>query len=107
MMIIDMLMITVIVVYIVDLSGFIDSLKRGIWRWLRGDVKYRDFDLKPFDCSLCSTWWTGLIYIIVTGEFTLINIVIVIGFSFFSSEIAFFLNVLKDLMGKIIDKLNI
>lgn len=42
-------------------------------------VKIGKFKLpKPFSCQLCMTWWTTLIYIIVTHNFSLENIFICI-----------------------------
>lgn len=60
----NLLLIAICVVIIVDISGFIDSVKHGLKRWLgiRGEIT-----LKPFDCSLCLTHWVGLIYLLFTG----------------------------------------
>lgn len=70
---IDILTIAVICVFIIDLSGFVDTIKDAMGRWL----KIRVGSLKPFDCSLCSTFWVGLLWIICTGQFSLINILLV------------------------------
>ena len=64
----DLLLLAVVVVYVVDLSGFTDSWRSGLARAL--GVKALK-PIKPFDCSLCMTWWTCLIYAICTGYFTL------------------------------------
>lgn len=40
-------------------------------------LKFGKFKLpKPFGCPLCMTWWCCLAYIIVTGHFTLFNILV-------------------------------
>lgn len=57
-------MITVIVVFIVDISGFIDSVKKTIWRIIFKNFPYKDYSIKPFDCSLCLTFWIILIYLL-------------------------------------------
>jgi hypothetical protein len=60
-----------VVVFIVDLSGFTDSWRDALARALR----IRNLrPLKPFDCSLCMTWWTCLIYPICTGDFSLLTL---------------------------------
>ena len=60
-----------VVVFIVDLSGFTDSWRDALARAL----KVRNLrPLKPFDCSLCMTWWTCLIYPICTGDFSLLTL---------------------------------
>lgn len=60
-----------VVVFIVDLSGFTESWRDALARAL----KVRNLrPLKPFDCSLCMTWWTCLIYPICTGDFSLLTL---------------------------------
>ena len=71
-MIIDLSLIQLIIVFIVDVSGAIDSFKSLISKLLtKGRIDSTSFSLKPFDCSLCMTWWTCLVYLIVTHSFTL------------------------------------
>ena len=55
---INILLLTFIVVFIVDLSGFSDTLTGAVSRWLHVPVR----ELPPFTCSLCMTFWVGLIY---------------------------------------------
>ena len=65
---IQLLLVAAIVVFVVDLSGFTDSWRSALAHAL--GVKALK-PIKPFDCSLCMTWWTCLIYAICTGHFTL------------------------------------
>lgn len=68
----DLLFIQLIIIFIVDISGVVDSIKSGISRVLtKGRIDKTDFRIKPFDCSLCTTFWTGLIFLICTHQFTL------------------------------------
>lgn len=72
MILINLLLIQFIVVFIVDDSGVIDSIKRLISRILtKGKIETTDFDIKPFSCSLCMTFWIGLIYLFCVGQFTI------------------------------------
>lgn len=68
---IDLLMVAVITIYIVDLSGFTQT-----WRgWLARFLRIRELrSLKPFDCGLCMTWWVCLIYAVAVGEFSLFTV---------------------------------
>ena len=69
---IDILLIAVICVVIIDLSGFTDSWKSGLKRLLtKGRMSDPNYSLKPFDCSFCITWWTGLIYLLVIHSVSL------------------------------------
>ena len=61
-------MISATVVYIVDLSGFTESWRDALARWLRvGTLR----PLPPFDCGQCMSWWVCLIYALCSGEFSL------------------------------------
>lgn len=65
---IDLLLITAITIYIVDLSGFTESWRSALTRMLKAkDLK----PVRPFDCSLCMTWWVCIIYAICTESFSL------------------------------------
>lgn len=64
---IDILLLSLVVIFIVDLSGFTQSWLNALSRWLGRTVR----EFKPFSCSLCSVWWTAIVYAIVTGNFTI------------------------------------
>ena len=65
-----MLMLAAVVVFIVDLSGFTGTWKGWLGRWLKVSVG----SCKPFDCSLCMTWWTCLVYLLCNGSFSLAGV---------------------------------
>lgn len=72
MILINVFLITAIVCFIVDISGFVDSVKSGMWRLIMGkDREFQDFRLPPIDCSLCCSFWSGLIYILCIGQFNI------------------------------------
>lgn len=75
-MIANILTIATLCCFIVN-SGAIDSIKRLIWRWLKGKAPYKDYSLKPFDCELCLTWWCGIVYLLCSADLSLSNIAIV------------------------------
>lgn len=64
----DLLLLACIIVFIIDLSGFIPEISERIWKILYKNVKYVDWIIpKPFSCSLCMFFWIGIIYLIFTG----------------------------------------
>lgn len=68
----DLFLIAVIVVIIIDISGITLSIKSGIKRLLtRGRMSDPNYSLKPLDCSFCMTFWTGLVWLLVTHSFSL------------------------------------
>ena len=88
---IDMLIIACIVCFVIDVSGFVQSMKR----------LYLRLSWKPFDCSLCSTWWSCLLYIIITGRFTLIYILVAAMLATVSSNISGFMLCIKDFLAAV------
>lgn len=101
-MILDMLFITLLIVYVVDLSGFIDSVKSGLSRWLG----VRVVRIKPFDCSLCCTWWALLLYLLIVGRFTLGGIVLAAVFSLLALPLGSLIRACLELFNKLIEIAN-
>ena len=64
---IDILILSVVVDWIVDVSGFTQSWMGALERWIGRPIK----PVKPFACSLCMSWWTGIVYAIVTNNITI------------------------------------
>ena len=68
----NLFLIAVIVVIVIDLSGITLSIKSSIKRLLtRGRMSDPNYSLKPIDCSFCMTFWTGLVWLLVTHSFSL------------------------------------
>lgn len=77
----DLLLIAAITIFIVDLSGFTESWKSAMKRILKAkDLK----PIRPFDCSLCMTWWVCIIFSICTGTFSLPVLAYIAALSFLS-----------------------
>ena len=69
----ELLFLAVIVVFIVDVSGFTDAWLGLVSRFLHAKVT----QLRPFSCSLCMVWWSGIVYLLATGTFSLLNLAVV------------------------------
>lgn len=104
MTLINLFLIAVICVFIIDISGAVNSLKSGLkWIYTKGKMSGSDYRLKPFDCSLCSTFWCGLIYLLIAGEFTLPYIVAVCMMAYFTSVIKNSILLIEDILTKVIN----
>lgn len=93
----NIILIQVLVCYLIDLSGFIQSLERGLGKIL----KYKVEIPKPFSCSLCTGWWVGLSYLLFSGNLTLYYVVTVAIVSFLSKNISGLLRWFSEVLTKI------
>lgn len=104
MVIIKLILLAYIVVMVVDISGVVDSFKSGIkWALTRGRMKDSDYRLKPFDCSLCMTFWVGVIYLLIHGIFTIPYIAFVLFLACLSEVIKSSILIVKDIAITIIN----
>ena len=62
----NLFLLTIAVVFIVDVSGWTDTWLGWLSRWLHAKVT----QLRPFSCSLCMVFWAGLVYTFCTGTFS-------------------------------------
>lgn len=107
MIILKLILLQIIVCYLIDLSGFVGTVKKMIWRIIVGkEQPYREFPLKPLDCSLCMVHHTLLIWALITSNFSLFVYMIICMLSFLSSNTSGFLRLLKDVLVKIENKVD-
>lgn len=101
MIYIELLLITAVVVFIVDLSGFTTSWKAALGRLLHRDIG----QVRPFDCSLCMGWWCGLAYACCTGSLSVCVVAYIALLSYMTRPIKLLLQAIWDNTLKFIDKL--
>lgn len=105
-MIINLILLTFITCFIIDISGIMKDVKKLIFRIL--NIKSHDISairLKPFDCSTCMCFWGGVIYLLCTGQFNLYSLAIVSFLSAISQNISGFIQYFKELLVFIENKL--
>lgn len=106
MIVLELLAITIITVFIIDLSGFQDTVKKGIWKWLKGNKPYQDFQMKfPF-CSLCMSHHIMVIWVLCNGNFNLYIWMLICIISFLSKHIKALLEIISDVLTKTENKIN-
>ena len=102
----DLFLISIIVVIIIDLSGAADSFKSFLKRKLtKGRMSSPDYSLKPFDCSFCMTWWTGLAYLCITHTLSLWMVTWLLLLCCFTPVIGSFIVLVRDSLLKILRNL--
>ena len=96
-MILDLLFINIIIT-LIFLSGFIDSIDDAIQkRW-----KFHHLP-KPFSCCLCSTFWVSLIWVIATGQVSLLSIALCLINAYLTEVTTPLITTIKNWMLKIIE----
>lgn len=106
--VVDILLLAAIIVFIVDLSGFTQSWKKWLGKWLKVQIG----EVPPFDCSLCLTFWAGLIYLIVKGDLSILTLAYLALVSYCTVLMGQVLTAIRELLSalvrylwKLIDKL--
>lgn len=101
------IMIEFIVCFIVDVSGVTYYIKKAIMKHLfkMKDPQPDQFTMKPFDCSLCMTFWISMIYIIIVHSFTIPSIAICCLAAMTSQQMTELIWLAKDLIQTPIDLL--
>ena len=96
----DLLLIALIVTLIYD-SGFFEVMDDAIQR------KFRFHHLPHvFHCRLCGTWWLTLIYIIVTGQLSLLNIAFCIAAAYTADLMSPIVKTIQNIVLKVIEIIN-
>lgn len=71
----ELMLLAAVCVFIVDVSGFTQSWKGWLGWFSRMDAeRVEALRLRPFDCSLCLTWWAGLVWCLCRGDFSLLAV---------------------------------
>lgn len=89
---------TIVIVFVVDLSGFTQSWKA----WLEKRTHYRIGSVKPFDCSLCLSWWIGLLLVYIAG-FDLRTLAFVCLCSLLTKPLRLIVQLALDLLGGLVE----
>lgn len=105
MILLKLLCIQLICVLVIDISGFIDSIKYGISKFLtKGKIPTTDYRIKPFDCSLCMTWWSCLIYMICIGQVSVFLLAYILFLAIMTPVAKDIILLIRDIFIKLINK---
>ena len=108
--IINIILLATIIVFIVDLSGSIEHLVKPIVKHFLHIPPHKGITLPLIECSLCCTWWCGLIYVCyvtIANSFTFNQFLILVSVlalvSFLTPVIKDILVLIKDLIIRFIE----
>lgn len=99
--IIDLILVALVTIYIVDLSGFTETLLKVISAYKGRKIT----ELKPFSCSLCMVWWVCLIYAVIVGNLTIPVVALIALLSLLSVPFGQLLMLIREAILKVINKL--
>ena len=99
--IIDIILVALVTIYIVDLSGFTETLLKVISAYKGRKIT----ELKPFSCSLCMVWWVCLIYAAIVGNLTIPVVALIALLSLLSVPFGQLLMLIREAILKVINKL--
>lgn len=102
MILLKLFEITVIVVIIIDISGFVDSIKEFIGRLLN----ITNVRLKPLDCSFCMAFWVSMAYLICVDELSLTTLMVSLLMSVMTPVIEDLIYLIRDILGFILLKIS-
>lgn len=101
-MYLEFLALALIEVFIIDISGAYDNLLKPITRKLLKLPKNANIEIPVIGCSLCTIFHTGWIFLLATGNFTILNFLFTTMIAFLSDSLGYILNVSKDLLNNLI-----
>ena len=108
---INCLFITIICIIILDQLHFWDDITSVISGWMTNGKIKKPITLKPFSCSVCMGWWTNLVYIIVTNQFSILMILYILILSWttpiINSILSFVINAVLKMINIISEKIDI
>ena len=99
----NLFLIGFISVFIIDYSGFIEEADKILTKVLKS--KFPLHIPKPFSCSLCTTFWVGLIYLLVAGKFSLAFVAILGMVCILTPEILSIIYFAKDFINMVFDEI--
>ncbi len=99
-MILNLIWIHLIVV-LVFLSGFVDSVDEAI------NKRFKFYHLgKPFNCALCTTFWLSVIYLLVAKEFSLLTVLYTLVSATLTEVTTPLITTVKNYLLKVVELLN-
>ncbi len=108
-MYLDLFIIQLIIVYIIDISGISNYIKKWVYNYFfknsKLKMKYYDLELKPFLCSTCESWWICLGYVLIVDP-SILNVGYAALMSFIAPISSEIILTIKDLILNLLQRIN-
>ena len=103
----NILFITLIFVIGLDVLHFWDNLSKIISGIITRGKVHKVFCEKPCGCSTCMSFWTNILYMFISGHFSILNVLIIIVLAMLTPELGGLIIMFKSWLDKLIGKLTI
>lgn len=106
MIYLNLLLIAICIVCVVDLTDFPTTIKRAIsFIMTRGKLVKDDYRIHFVDCSLCITFWVGLLYLILTSHLTILTLAVLLLIAVNTMTICSIIKLIMDIINICIKKI--
>jgi hypothetical protein len=102
----NILLITIGFVIVSDILQFWNNFSPIISGWLTGGKIKKAIPSKIMTCSTCQSWWTGLLYIILTHQLTIPMVVYTLFVASMAPVISDFLRFITETLKTVLYKIN-
>lgn len=103
----NVLFITLIFVIGLDVLHFWDNLSKIISGIITRGKVHKVFCEKPCGCSTCMSFWTNILYMFISGHFSILNVLIIIVLAMFTPELGGLILMFKSWLDALINKITI
>lgn len=81
------IIIQILICFVIDVSGAVNSLFKPLIKWILRIPPQKDISIKPLDCSLCLGFWCNLIVWLCLSRVPL-EMLVIIFLSAYSRQIS-------------------
>jgi hypothetical protein len=103
----NVLFITLIFVIGLDVLHFWDNLSKIISGIITRGKVHKVFCEKPCGCSTCMSFWTNILYMFISGHFSILNVLIIIVLAMLTPELGGLILMFKSWLDALINKITI
>lgn len=103
----NVLFITLIFVIGLDVLHFWENFSKMISGIITKGKVHKVFCETPCNCSTCMSFWTNIVYMFVTANFSIFNVLFIIVLAMLAPELGALIFMFKSWLDKIINKLTI
>ena len=103
----NILFITLIFVIGLDVLHFWDNFAKLISGIITRGKVHKVFCEKPCGCSTCMSFWTNILYMFISGHFSILNVLVIIVLAMFTPELGGLIFMFKSWLDALINKITI